>query len=77
MMKLAEIQDAIRALPPNEQDVLRVWLDEAPLDLEVDSSQLETQLLKAVRAPHRALSKAELETVAARAAQEHRNRRPA
>lgn len=77
MTKLARIQDAIRALPPSEQDILRVWMDEASLDLEEDSPKLAAQLLKAVRGPHRALRKAELDSIAARVLQEQRKRRTA
>ena len=46
--------------------ILRVWMDEASLDLEEDSPKLAAQLLKAVRGPHRALRKAELDSIAAR-----------
>lgn len=74
MTKLAEIQKAIRGLAPKEQDVLRVWLDEAPLDVERDNRLLESELLKAVRGPHGELTKAELQAVATRA---QRNRRSA
>lgn len=66
MTKLAQIQEAIRALPPTEQDVLRLWLDGAPLDLEQDSPELEAELLRGVRAPHSELRKEELESVAHR-----------
>ena len=47
-MKLAEIQAAIRRLPPGEQDVLRIWLDEAPLDVEEDTREVEAGLLERV-----------------------------
>lgn len=77
MTKLAKIQEAIRALPAGEQDVLRVWLDEAPLDVERNSPKLEAELLKAVRAPHRELTKAELEAVASKVERSRRIRRSA
>ena len=71
-MKLAEIQAAIRNLPPGGQDVLRIWLDEAPLDVEEDTREVEAGLLKAVRGSHRDLTKAELEGVAMRASNARR-----
>lgn len=75
MTKLAEIQEAIRALPAGEQDMLRVWLDEAPLDAEKESQELKAALLKAIRGPHRELEKSDLRSIAERIAQEKRNRR--
>ncbi len=77
MTKLAEIQDAIIGLSPQEQEALRRWMDEAPLDLEKDSPELEAELLKAVRGPHNPLTKSDLEAIADKAAAELRSRRPA
>ena len=76
MTKLAEIQEAIIGLSPVEQDALRIWLDEAPLDLEQDSPELEAELLKAVRGPHTPLKKGDLEAIAERVWREQ-SRRPA
>jgi hypothetical protein len=50
MTKLTDIREAIRSLPAKEQGVLRVWMDEAPLDLERDTPELEAELLKAIAA---------------------------
>jgi hypothetical protein len=77
MTKLAEIQEAIRSLPAREQDVLRVWLDEAPLDVDRNSPKLETELLKAVRGPHGPLNKAEFEAIASKVERSRRARRSA
>ncbi|MBI4625869.1 MAG: hypothetical protein HY736_21940 [Verrucomicrobia bacterium] len=77
MTKLAEVQEAILQLDHDEQERLRIWLDEKVLDLEEDSPELETELLKAVQGPHSPLGKADLEAVAERALREHRARRSA
>ena len=52
MTKLAEIQGAILQLDREEQERLRISLDETALDLEEDSPELETELLIAVRGSH-------------------------
>ena len=77
MTTLAEIQEAITRLDSQEQERLRLWLDEAALDLEEDSPELEAELLKAVQGPHAPLVKAELEALAKKALLEHRTRRSA
>ena len=77
MTKLVEIQEAIIELSAKEQDLLRLWMDEARLDLEQDSPELEAELLKAVRGPHRPLTRAALESVAGKATADHRARRSA
>ncbi len=74
MTKLAQIQEAIIGLSAREQDALRLWLGEAPLDLERDSPELEAALLKAVRSPHTPYSSQEMRAACERAA---RARRPA
>ena len=74
MTKLVEIQEAIIGLSAKEQDLLRVWLDEAPLDLEQDSPELEAELLKAVRGPHSPYSVEEMRAACERVA---RSKRPA
>jgi hypothetical protein len=60
MTKLVEIQAAIRRLDHKELEKLRIWMNEAPLDLEEDSLELEAELLKAVNGPHSPLVKGEL-----------------
>ena len=77
MTKLVEIQEAIQQLDAAEQQKLRVWMDEAPLDLEEDGPELEAELLKAVLGPHSPLAKAALEAVAKKALGEIQARRSA
>jgi hypothetical protein len=77
MTRLVEIQDAIRRLDHKEQQKLRIWMHEAPLDLEEDSPELEAELLKAVRGPHSPLVRAELEAVAKKANRRIQARRSA
>jgi hypothetical protein len=77
MTKLSAVQEAILQLDHEEQARLRIWLDEKALDLEEDSPELETELLKAVQGSHSPLSKADLEAVAERALRENRSRRSA
>ncbi len=77
MTKLVEIQEAIQQLDADEQQKLRIWMYEAPLDLEEDSPELEAELLKAVQGPHSPLVKAELEAVAKKALGEIQARRSA
>lgn len=77
MTKLAEIQEAIAQLDGPDQQRLRLWLDEATLDLEEDSPELEAELLKAVQGPHAPLFKDELNAIAEKALREHRTRRSA
>ena len=74
MTKLAQIQEAILQLDHNEQERLRIWLDEKAIDLEEDSPELEAELLKAVQGPHSPLVKADLEAVAERALRKDRAR---
>ena len=77
MTKLSAVQEAILQLDHEEQARLRIWLDEKALDLEEDSPELETELLKAVQGPHAPLIKADLEAVAERALRANRSRRSA
>ena len=77
MSTLAEIQDAILHLNPEEQERLRIWLHGRALDLEEDSQELEAELIKAVQGPHTPLVKDELESIAQRALTEHRGSRSA
>lgn len=65
MSTLAEIQKAIAGLPLNERDELREWLvhQGGVLDPEEDSPELEAELLKAVRGPHKPYSYAEMRAV--------------
>ena len=77
MTELVEIQEAIIGLSAKEQDLLRLWMDETPVDLEQDSPELETELLNAVRGPHRPLTRADLEAVAEQATADHRAPRSA
>ncbi len=51
MTKLAEIQEAILGLDPKEQQALRAWLDRVPLDLDEDTPELESELLRTVEEP--------------------------
>ena len=63
MSKLAKIQQAIADLPRKERAALRVWLlngQGCVIDPEEDSPELEAELLKAVRGPHKPLTKAAL-----------------
>jgi hypothetical protein len=46
-----------------------------PLDLEQDSPELESELLKAVHGPHTPFSEGELRALANQALAEHRERR--
>jgi hypothetical protein len=70
--KLAEIQEAILQLDPQEHQRLRQWLDDAAFDLEQDSDELETELLKGVQGPHAPYSSAEMRDICERIIQEKR-----
>lgn len=72
MTKLVEIQEAIRVLPAKEQELLRLWMDDAPLDLERDSPELAAELLKAVRGPHSPYSSEEMRAACERAERANR-----
>jgi hypothetical protein len=74
MTKLAEIQAAIVQLDPLDQDKLRIWMDEAPLDLEEDTPELEAELLKGVRSEHTPYSSAEMRGICERILEAHRVR---
>ena len=65
--KLTKIQEAIQLLDRDEQQRLRIWMGEAPLDLDKDSPELEAELLKAVEGPHAPLVRKELEQITERA----------
>ena len=74
MSTVQEIKAAIDALPPAERAELERLVLESPplLDPEVDSPELEAELLKAVKGPHAPFSEAELRSIADRALTEHR-----
>ncbi|MEW6301878.1 MAG: hypothetical protein AB1705_00295 [Verrucomicrobiota bacterium] len=75
MSTVQEIKAAIDALSPAERADLERWLHESHLDPEVDSPELEAELLKAVNGPHVPFSEGELRKIADRALQEHRMQR--
>jgi hypothetical protein len=78
MSKLAKIQQAIAGLPHKERAALREWLlngQGCVIDPEEDSPELEAALLKAVRGPHKPLTKESLYAIAGRASAELRGRR--
>ena len=66
MTKLAEIQEAIAQLDSRDQQRLRLWLDDATLDMEEDSPELEAELLKAVQGPHAPYSSEEMRAIGER-----------
>jgi hypothetical protein len=74
MTKLLEIQEAILHLDHKEQEKLRIWMYEAPLDLEEDSPELEAELLKAVRSEHTPYSSDEMRAICERTLKEHQAR---
>jgi hypothetical protein len=74
MTKLVEIQEAILQLDHGAQEKLRIWMYEAPLDLEKDSPELEAELLKAVRSEHTPYSSDEMRATCERTLKEHRVR---
>jgi hypothetical protein len=71
--KLTKIQEAILGLSAREQDALRYWLDEAPLNLEQDGPELEAELLKAVRGPHSPYSADDMRAARERVASKKRS----
>ena len=75
MTRLTEIQSAIRRLPSHERTELRRWVlahgDEA-IDVETDSVELESELLKVVEEPFAAYSMEEIRSVCERVAREVR-----
>jgi hypothetical protein len=75
MTRLTEIQSAIRRLPSRERTELRRWVlahgDEL-IDVETDSAELESELLKVVEEPFAAYSKDEIRSVCERVAREVR-----
>ena len=75
MSKLAEIRKAIIALPPAERNELRDWLltQGGVLDPESDTPELEAELLKAVRGPHKPYSYAEMRAVCERTLRKRRS----
>jgi hypothetical protein len=74
MSTVLEIKAAIEALSPAERAELESLLrDTGPvLDPEVDSPELEAELLKAVRGPHFPLAEGDLRAIADRAIRDHR-----
>ena len=76
MSTVTEIKAAIDSLSPAERAELKQMLDEPrpPLNPEVESPELEAELLKAVKGPHAPFSETELRAVADRARREHRAR---
>lgn len=72
MTKLAEIQGAILRLDMQEQRALCQWLDQAALDLEQDSPELEAALLQAVEEPFAPYSAKDMRAICERVAKEMR-----
>lgn len=72
MTKLAEIQEAILGLGPQEQQALWAWLDRAALDLEKDTPELEAELLQAVKEPFAPYSPQTMRAICERVAAEMR-----
>jgi len=75
MTTLAEIRSAILRLPPLERAELKAWLlAQAPgvVDPEVDSLELEAELLRAVEEPQRPYCHEELRDVCTRVVRELR-----
>ena len=74
MSTVQEIKAAIETLSPAERAELERLLRESrpPLDPEMDSPELEAELLKAVKGPHAPFSETELRSLADQALHEHR-----
>lgn len=72
MTKLAEIQEAILALELKDQQALCAWLDRAELDLEVDTTELEKELLQTVEEPMSPYSPQSMRAMCERVAAEMR-----
>jgi len=75
MTTLAEIRSAILSLPPLERAELKAWLlAQAPGSIapEVDSPELEAELLRAVEEPQRPYHRDELRDVCTRVVRELR-----
>ena len=74
MSTVQEINAAIETLSPAERAELERLLREShrPRDPEVDSPELEAELLKAIRGPHAPFSEGELRELADQALREHR-----
>ncbi len=73
MTTLAEIRSAILRLPPTERAELKAWIQAQPhgkIDPELDSPELETELLQAVEEPQRPYGHQELREVCSRVARE-------
>jgi hypothetical protein len=68
MSTVQEIRAAIETLSPVERVELERALREShpPLDLEVDSPELEAELLKAIDGPYTPYSRAEMQAVVER-----------
>ena len=88
MSTVAEIKAAIRTLSPAKRAELERWLRaqsaadetetipvrESDLDPEVDSPELEAELLKAANSPMKPYSSEEMRAICERIVREHRNR---
>jgi hypothetical protein len=74
MSTVQEIKAAIENLSPAERQELAELLrsPEAPLDPEVDSPELEAELLKAIDGPYTPYSSAEMREIGERIIREHR-----
>ena len=74
MSTVQEIKAAIESLSPAERQELEHWLrpPEAPLDPEVDSPELEAELLKAIDGPYTPYSADEMREIGERIIREHR-----
>ena len=76
MSTVQEIKAAIEALSPAERAELNRLLGEssAPLDPEVDSPELETELLKAIDGPYTPYSAEEMRETGERIIREKRKK---
>lgn len=70
MTKLAEIQEAILGLDPKEQQALWAWMDRAALDLDEDTPELESELLRAADEPMSPYSSQTMRAICERVAAE-------
>lgn len=73
MSTVQEIKAAIESLSPAERQELEELLrsPEAPLDLEVDSPELEAELLKAIDGPYTPYSSEEMREIGERIIRKH------
>ena len=76
MSTVQEIKAAIESLSPAERQELEQLLrsPETPLDPEVDSPELEAELLKAIDGPYTPYSSDEMREIGERIIREHHKR---